>query len=154
MKINGKTFTGAFVKPVVFPRGDDRIVFKVQAILDYEEFEKLCPRPQAPMIKPLNGPERPDLKDEEYLKALNEYSLKNTDYLLLKSLQATEGLEWDNVDYNNPDTWKNWRQDLRSAGLTEMEVVHLLNEAIAVNGLDPEKIKQATEDFLREVPQE
>lgn len=151
MKINGKTFKGAFEKAVVFPRGDDRIVFKVQAVLSYDDFDKLCPRPEAPIITRPGKSNMVDVDDKAYVESVNIWAVQRTNYLVLTSLKATEGLEWDEVKLGDPETWDKYQDELSSAGLTDTELGVLVNAVMEVNGMDEDKIKQATEDFLSEV---
>jgi hypothetical protein len=49
MKINGEEIKGPNTELIVIPRSNGNpIVFKAQAILDFDDFDKLCPRPKPP----------------------------------------------------------------------------------------------------------
>jgi len=63
MKIHGKKITGPNIEIIVIPRGDERddIILKVQAILDMEPFETMCPRPEPPVKRLASGEEVPDI---------------------------------------------------------------------------------------------
>jgi hypothetical protein len=148
MKINGKSFAGPYTIDVVIPRGQESMHFKASAVLDYTLFDELCPMPQAPTIRKPNGTVTKDLKNPDFLKKETEWATKRTHYLILKSLEATEGLEWDTVNMGDSDTWGGYQKDLSAAGLTDIEIGRLVGAVIEVNGMDSEKIKQATEDFL------
>lgn len=148
MKINGKSYSGGYIATVVLPRGDDYIVFKCQAVMDYKEFDELCPRPDAPTIVRPNGEKSRNYEDPAYNKKLDLWANRRTAYMIIQSLEATEGLEWDTVKKGDPDTWKNFEDDLKNAGITQGEINALTEAILTANGLNQEKIKQATEAFL------
>jgi hypothetical protein len=134
---------------VVIPRdnGPD-YVFIARAVLDYTEFEALCPEPKVPFIgKPGKGTV-PNPDAPKYREAVEAYGLKRTNWMFVKSLEATEGLEWETIDMDDPETWGNLQKELEDSGFSIVEVLAITRAIIAVNGLDDEKIKAATESFL------
>lgn len=153
MKIGGKKISGPKTATVVFPRGDsedDWLVFKVQAVLDMENFENLCPLPQPPTIViAKTGEKKPDLDDKKYLAKVREHNTLRFTYTILKSLEATEGLEWDTVDMHKPETWNNYENDLKAAGLSTSERNYLLMSVIDANSISEDKLKEARDHFLR-----
>lgn len=49
MKVNGKTIAGPNVEILYLPRGEDVLEFRLQAVLDYGDFDLLCPTPMPPV---------------------------------------------------------------------------------------------------------
>lgn len=148
MKINGKTLNSAVIETIVIPRSDGDLVFRCQPVTDYTEFDAICPEPQPPRIKPRNGAEYADVKDKDYKIQMAAWGDRKSHYLFLKSLQATEGLEWSTVDMQNPDTWAGFTNDFKSAGLSETQISMILSTCIQACGLDTKKIEEATKRFL------
>lgn len=150
MRINGKVFTGPYIKTVVLPRGEDCMAFRLQAVTDHKMFDELCPRPTPAVIVKRGGEKVMDVDAPEFREALDVWAMKRTHWLFLQSLAATEGLEWDTVKMGDPDTWPNYQDELKEAGLTDSEIAILVEAMIEVNGMDQAKIKEATESFLAE----
>lgn len=148
MKIAGRIFTGPRVETVVLPRQDGDIVIKAKAVLDFDEFEKLCKAPEPPMMMKPGGEQLPLLDDKDYLKKLEAYADKKTNWMMLKSLEATEGLEWETVDFNDPDTWGNYQEELKKAGFSFAEVGTIVRLVSDACGLNQSKIEEATKSFL------
>lgn len=149
MKINGRVISGPYTDVLVLPRGsNESIIFKIQAILDDKDFEKILPRPNPPYIsEPGKEPYR-NFEDETFKAAINKWAEQKNHWLNIKSLSATDGLEWDTVKLSDPNTWKNWTDDLKNAGISEMEIIYLIRMIQQVNGLDQEKIEEAKKRFL------
>jgi hypothetical protein len=168
MKIRGREIKGPNEQLLVIPRpnievpeivdgkptgktisesGD--IVFKVRAVLDYSDFEKMCPTPQPPMVRKLGQAQAtPDISDVKYTEMLGRWASQRTHYMMLKSLEATEGLEWETVKINEPDTWEGFAKELEAAGLTNPEAAKLLGAISQVNGIDEDKYEEARQRFL------
>lgn len=150
MKYKGKKLEGLNTDVLVLMKGEERIVFKASAVANYKEFQELCSVPEPP-IKILPGGIRENNTSDPAFKAkLNEYAQKKTDYTVVKSLQASDDIEWDNVDIEKPETWKNWRTELEEASFTEVEVLRILQLCTRVNALDDDLLQQARESFLAE----
>lgn len=150
MKIQGKALKGAFIQTLVLPRGDDKIVFRAQAVLDYTLFDKLCPRPEPAITVMRDGTRKMETADPEYQAMLTVWSERRIAYLVLQSLAATEGLEWETVSLDDPSTWNNYQAELRASGFTEIEIGRIIEIVMDANGMDDAKIKQATKDFLQQ----
>lgn len=149
MKIKGKKIEGPNVEVIVIPRGvGPDIVFMAQAILDMEPFEKMCPTPVAPMKMVPGGAQIPNLQDVNFLKALEEHSIKRLSWMVLISLQATEGLEWDNVDISDHTTWNLFREEMKESGFSDIEINRIVGCCVSVNALSDAKIDAAREHFL------
>jgi hypothetical protein len=149
MKIQGKTINGPNVEYVIIPRGeDDQIVFHAQGVLGMEDFYNLVPEPVAPKIWHGDGQITSDYKDEKYKMKLVEFGLRRSQYIILKSLSATPGLEWDTVDLNNPETWGNLDKELKDSGFSDFEINRIKNGCYNANGLNEERMEEARKRFL------
>lgn len=152
MKIAGVAVVGPKDEFVVFPNrladGKD-LVFRARAILDYSDFDALEPHPVPPMIrKSSSGPAVLDVESPDYKKAIDLYAVKKYDWMIIQSLRATEGLEWDTINYSDSSTWANWRNELRTIGFTGTEINRILEIINTANGFNQQKIDEATENFL------
>jgi hypothetical protein len=79
---------------------------------------------------------------------MNEYNSKYNDYLFIKSLEATPGLEWETVNIDDPETWKNVHEELKNADLTPTEIQRIHYGIIEANGLSDAKVEEARKRFL------
>lgn len=150
MKLKGKKIEGPNVEVVVIPRGEkEPIVFKCGAVLDDAPFNKLCPEPQPPKMQRPGGSWSENVEDPEYRKSIEERWQLHSDWMILQSLTATEGLEWEMVDLGKPETWKGWRDELKAAGFSMMEINHVQMGVLRANCLDERVIKEARESFFR-----
>jgi len=157
MKIRGQQIEGPGVEIVVIPRPNTEhgdIVFKAQAILDFDDFEKLCPLPKPPTMRK-RGVEGlvHDIENPRYKQALTQHGNKRLAWMMITSLRATEDLEWETVDYSNSDTWENYREELKKAGFNEIEVGRLIRAVMIVNSLDETKLEEARNRFLAGIPE-
>jgi hypothetical protein len=150
MKINGKKIEGSNVEICVIPRGDDKepIVFKCQAVLDIEPFDQLCPAPRPPMIMKPGGKKIIDNENSKYKVQVEQHNAKRMGYLIIKSLEATEGLEWETVSLSDPDTWDNYSKELKDSGFSNIEIMRIINTCMSANCLDEARLERAREDFL------
>ena len=151
MKINGReVIADSFIETVVIPKGTEQFVFRARPLTssDIEMFNAFVPYPTPPtMLKPGKDPE-PDLKDVGYLQQRNEWAKLRTHFTFLMSLSATDGLDWDTVHLEKPETWGNIQTELDKAGFSDAEINAIFNAVISANGLDGNKIERATADFL------
>ena len=148
MKYAGKEISGPSTEVVVIPRSDGDLVFRAKAVLDYGDFEKLCPTPEAPPVIHKGGAKGFDTEDKVYLEAMDVWSSAKTNWMILKSLQATDELEWETVDMSDPATWGNYETELASSGFSPAEVFRIVGIVITACGLNQQKIDEATERFL------
>jgi hypothetical protein len=148
MRLHGVKIEGACVEEIIIPRGDDQIVLRAQAVLDDDEFNDLCPRPK-PQVMLMKGGKKVEKTDAPaYREALNTWGEQRVAWLVIKSLEATEGLEWDTVKVDDPSTWLNYRAELKSAGFSDNEQARILAGVMAANGLSETKVAEARERFL------
>lgn len=150
MKINGKVISGPNTIEVFIPRGNDEVLtFKLQAVLSYDEFDKLCPAPQPPTKVHKSGNKSPDYTDIHYKQALIHYETQRSNYTFLKSISATVGLEFDEVKIEDPNTWQFLEKELTDAGLSQIERSRIYSGILEANCLNQEKIDEARNRFLR-----
>lgn len=147
MKFKGQKALGPQPEYIVIPRGEDNIVFIAKPILDYSGFEAICPRPVPPGILYPDGRKGQDVDSPEFRKELGDYIQMRTDWYVVNALRDTPDMEWETVNYSEPDSWKNWRQELGEF-LTEREINQVLDGIATANGLDQAKIEAAKERFL------
>lgn len=153
MKIRGKVID--VPKPLIFaiPRLDehgepDDIIFTVKAVTDYTRFDQLCPRPK-PRTKMQPGHELVHLTDEPaYVEKMDQWADRRYAYLILTSLSATEGLEWNTVNLDQPITWLNWEEELKTC-LTDREVAIVLTKIGEVNAPTAERQREALDRFFQ-----
>ncbi len=148
MKIAGidpKTLSNEVL--LVLPRGETEIVFRAKGLSDMAEFDALCPTPKPPGKFTKDG-WIPNLNDPTYQQVLGEWARKRLGYTAVKSLAPSE-IEWDSVKENDPRTWSKWEEDLKSAGLTQVECNRVLALILEANALDDAKLHRAREVFLR-----
>jgi hypothetical protein len=151
MLLKGKRLQEPNKVNIYIPRGEsdeDTIVLTAQAIMNFDEFNRLYPEPKAPVTMAKGGEWRPDHTSDKYKDAMKKYGEMQHAYILLKSLQATEGLEWEKVNIDDPETWLLWKDELREAGFSEIEMIRIVQGIQEANSLSDEKIKKARESFL------
>ena len=150
MKLNGKILEGPNEVVIIIPRGnDDDIILTAGAVLSYDDFDAIVKEPVPPTIMHKGETvSRPLLTDPEYLKKQNEYHTLRLSWLMLKSLSATKGLEWDTIDLSDPSTWNDYEKELRSAGFSSIEVGRIIKGCMEANSLDQTKIDEARNRFL------
>lgn len=148
MKIHGKKVAGVYEELVVIPRNDGNLVFKARAISDYSAFDKLCPEPKGDIRMYPGGRQVEDVESPAYHAKMREWAQLRTHWMILHSLKATEGLEWETVDMSKSETWKSYGDEMTSAGLSPAEQGRIVHCVSVANGLDQSKIDEATESFL------
>jgi len=131
---------------LVLPRGEQSLVFRAKGLPEMEEFMALCPTPKPPGKLTKDGWVA-NVKDPTYQQILAEWARKRLGYIVVKSLVPSE-IEWDTVKENDPRTWSKWEEDLRAAGLTQVESNRVLALVLEANALDDEKLAKAREVFL------
>ena len=148
MKINGKKLDGPNIEIVVIPRQNGDLVFKAQAVLDYVECDKLNPMPLAPKMLLRGGGVQENVDDPTYQKAVDEWATRKFYYMFVKSLQATEGLEWETIKMDKPETWQNYKTEMQAGGLSPGEIARIEMCVTDACGLNQTKIDEATKRFL------
>ena len=149
MRINGKTISKPKNEIIVIPRDDEDFVFEAQAVFNFKPFDAVCPEPK-PVMK-TNQKTGQSVKNENhpvYVEEMKKYNEKRINFMIIQSLNATPGLEWETVKLEDPSTWKNYEEELRSGGLTEYEMSLLVRAVMKVNGLSEDIYNEAKKRFL------
>jgi hypothetical protein len=141
MRVNGITVAPPKPETVVV-RG---VVFTLVPVIDHAKFETLCPEPNPPQRRYPDGRVVTVTDDKDYQAKLDIWGHRRFEYMIVESMS---GVEWDTVDLNNPETWKNYKDDMRNAGLSEAECMFILNKILDVCGLNTSKIETETQNFL------
>lgn len=153
MKMFGQKVEGPNVEYIVIPRGNGNdIVFKAQAVLDPAPFEAACKPPQPGKKMLPGGVIKEDHDDPIYKDAVKVYGDLRYSWIVIQSLKATEGLEWETVNYDDPSTWNNWEVELKAAGFTRTEIQYVMLGVANANALNQDKIDEARARFLLSVP--
>lgn len=149
MKLKGKKISGKNIEYCIIPRSDgENIVFKCQSVMDLSDFDKLCPEPHAPLkMLPGKGKVR-DVEAPSYKVALEKRNEKRIYYITLKSLEATEELEWETVNMSDSSTWGNYETELRDSGFSNIEIMRIVNACMSANCLNEAKLEEARNSFL------
>lgn len=149
MKLNGVELGKPKNKIIPIIRGEEEIIFEAACITDQSELDNYLTDPEPPaVIRNGQTSASVDLNDKNYVEAVKENSTKRVDWMVAKSLLATEGLEWDTVDFTNPDTWGNYREELQQAGFNNFQIMRLVNGVLDANGLNEERVAEARNRFL------
>jgi len=148
MKIKGKSIDQPSEEVIVFPRGDGNLVFRAKPVTNYKDFDKICPEPKPRGTMKPGGVVSQDIEDPEYKKAMEDWATSKTHWMILKSLEATEDLEWETVNMSDPSTYENYVKELEESGLTAVEASKLFEIVQVACGLNQDKIDEATKAFL------
>ena len=149
MRLHGQTIQGIYVRDVVIPRDPgEPIALKVQAVMDFDDFDKLCPEPQPGKIIKPDGSNRLDLEDPKYKEAFSAWAEKRVFWIYCQSLSATPELEWDVVDPKNPETWPLLDKEFSDAGFSTYERALVYREIARVNCMDEEHLEASRKAFL------
>jgi hypothetical protein len=147
MKFNGNSISGTSEEVLVVPWNNTNLVFRARAILDTTEYEKLYPVPTPPTVRKPGGIVESDRTDKSYLEAIDKWAERKSHWYYVNSLVLPDGMEWETVDSNDPDTWENWIKELNTF-LPEATVARVAGLVMIVNGLDQKRIDEQTKLFL------
>lgn len=158
MRIKGKSPTPPRPVTVTIYREDENgspanFVFTCGAVLDFSKYEELNPRPKAPLITPRGGTPYHDENDGKYKLRLDAWGDLKVKWLAFQSLKATDGLEWETVNDNDPQTWKNFETELKTF-LTEGEYTRLFNAILDANSPTQNRRSEAMDVFTESQPGE
>ena len=160
MKINGRSMGDQPNEvPVVLPRpevfneeiedwenGD--LSFICKAVTSFDQLAELLPEPQPPVAIGKGNEKVYNKKDPGYKAQMHQYNLKQLAYIVIESLRDAD-LEWDTVELENPQTWLNYVNDFKSAGLNMIEINKICQGCMEANALDEEKLDKARKLFQR-----
>jgi len=149
MKIAGVELTapGNIIIPIV--RGDQEIIFQASCIIDYSEMDSVLkiPEPKMRVYKGDKDP-KPQIDSPEYKALVLDYTAQKIAWMVCKSLTATPGLEWETVDWVNPESWSNYEGELTLLGFNEFQINKLVSGVMEANGLSQSRIDEAKQRFL------
>ena len=81
MKLSGHTFDEPAIVYCILPREEEPVVFKCGPVLDYDEYDALCPVPKPPIQIHKGGVKVPDVKDETFLQQVATRSEQRINYM-------------------------------------------------------------------------
>lgn len=148
MKIAGVSLDSLYEEVLVLTRGEQDIIIRARAVKSMDEFDKLCPEPKAPGVRVKGGTFVPNYEDANYKKAMERHGEQRLAYMVLKSLEATPGLEWETVKIGDSRTWLEWKAELAEANFSSVEVNRIIAAVLAANSLDEKKLEEARKSFL------
>lgn len=146
MKIGG-VFITKCEEVLVLPRMTGDLVFRAEAVDSMEYFEQVCPRPTAPKRLKAGGVKE-EHHSEAFISELEQWSQRRYAYICVKSLEPSN-IEWTAVDLKKASTWAGWMDELREAGLADVEINRVQTLILDANSLNEAKLKEARDSFLR-----
>ena len=147
MKYFGRKIQGPNEEIIVIPRADGDIILKAIAIKNYDRFNELVKPPAPPKVLK-KGQKVDDFDNPAYKLSLTQFGEKRYAFLILETLRHSEGLEWETVDLNNPETWLNWDKELSDSGFSQNEIRLITTGVLVANTLDETKVEEARQRFL------
>lgn len=155
MKIAGKSVSLPSIQTVVIPREDGDIIFKLGPVKNLNaEFDKLYPEPNVPVRQKRGQEPVKEYSNPEYLAKIDKRNSARLGFMVIQSLRATEDLEWETVDLNDPNTWENYLTEMRASNLSEVEISEIVKGSIKANALDSDALDEAKDRFLRGLEQQ
>lgn len=143
MKVQGRKPSGLREELLVLPREDGDYAFKFRAVS--EDFPEKRPEPARKLVK---GAIVQDANDPEYRTRLDEWAVRKAHWHFLMSIAATEGLEWETVNIEQPATWANWEEELKNSGWSDAERQAIWQTYIKANFLSEDMLDEARKRFL------
>ncbi len=150
MKYKGKKIEGRNVTTLVIPRPDGDIAFIMEAVENFDEFDKLVAKPEAPEILRPGNVRELNLKDTKYQERLLEFAETRSHYMTITALKATTDLEWETVKDDDPATWGNWATELTESGFNDIELGLIVRRVAQANSLDETMLDDARSAFLQD----
>jgi len=150
MKINGKNISGPSIYTFVLPIGqnpEDYVVFKFRPLTSKDKFEEIMPKPKPPTFQKPGGESGVNLQDPRFQGAMEDWYSKKTDWEFLRSISATEGLEWSKVKEDDPNTWGLWKDELEEHfGFVQYN--RIFGAYLDANTLTEDRVEEARKRFL------
>jgi hypothetical protein len=149
MKMFGQKITDKNIETIVIPRANGKdIIFKAAAILNMDDFNRYLPQPRARLVTYPGGVTKANTDDPTHKIAMQQYYARRMSWMVITSLDATEGLEWEKVKKDQPDTWELWESELEDSSFTNREIRLIFDGVMAANALNEEKIEAARQRFF------
>jgi hypothetical protein len=149
LRIGGQTVDKPSEQVLVLPRanGDD-IIITARAVLSMEDFDRYVPAPQAKRAWVKGKGNILMTEDPGFLKEMETYGEKRFAFMAIKALEPSE-IEWEKTKLEDPSTWTGWTEELKEAGLSDVEVQRIVVCVMQANSLDEKKLTEARAAFLR-----
>ncbi len=141
------------VSEIKIPRPDGELNFKVAAIpLGLaRQFEKVVPKPAPPTSSVMRVGHAPDItrnwEDPEFLKSMEEFIFLRSLYMVYRSLELDENLEWPCKPVDIV-TMRTLAQSIVDSGLSDGDVSMILDRANHLSNIMPEDLEAARKRFL------
>lgn len=148
MKFSGKPISGPKPVIVAIVRDDGNLIFICKAVLNYDEYDKMCPEPKPPLTTMAGGAQRYEFEDPKYVDAMGVFAKRRNCWMRIQSIKDSPGLEWDTVDLGNPDTWLSLDDELMASNLTVGEQNAITRGILSANSMDEGKMAEARASFL------
>lgn len=147
MKLNGQSILPPQPIRIVIPREvGDPILLYAGPVLNFDKFRELVPMPKAPLVMRPGKGSYHDYESQVYKDREKRYGEQKMNYLIIKSLAYTEGLEWETVNLQDPETWDNYRTEMALV-FTESEIDHITVKVMEANFPTEERQREALERF-------
>jgi hypothetical protein len=147
LNIGGQTINGPSEEILVLPRVKGDIIITARAVLSMEDFDRYVRAPKAKRAFVKGKGNILLTEDPGFKKEMETYGEKRFAFMALKSLEPSE-IEWQTVKLEEPNTWLGWTEELKSAGLSEIEIQRIVVCVMQANSLDENKLKEARAAFL------
>ena len=154
MKFKGERIYSNFTRTITFWLNDSTSIdLTVRALTPEEEDElkELYKDPEPPVVTKRGGERSRDFNDPTYKTKVQEVGRQRLNYYVIKGLTATEDLEFEDLDPDDPETFHLLDKELKEANITEAMFSKIIQAALEANQITDSAIKQAEQDFL---PQE
>lgn len=146
MLINGERVNVPYRQNITFPRVEGDLVFTAEAVSVAEHFDRLCPPIEPKITRDKdNNIVKVHVDDDGYIRAIQDRNDKKFDLQVIKSLT---NVVWETIDLEDPSSWKNWKKEALSTGLSDLEVIDLVNKVFDTMRPTAALIKEQRESFL------
>lgn len=129
---------------VLRPGTKQEVVIRARAFRDWDEFNALCPVPEAPGRNERGKGFVRNYEDKTYKDRVKQRNTQQAGWMAFQSLYE---VEWETVESDNPKTWPNWEDELKDSGFTQIECNLIMGLVLDVNGLNEDKMRAARESF-------
>lgn len=148
IKIAGQEIDQTLPEDFIVLRGgtDQEVVIRARAFRDWDEFNKLCPMPEAPGRHERGKGFVRNFEDKTYKDRVLQRSRQQVGWMVLQSLYE---VEWETVESDNAKTWPRWEEELKNSGFTQIECNLIIALVMDVNSLNEDKMREARESFSR-----
>jgi hypothetical protein len=147
LKIGGVEIKGPKTALLVIPRENQDIALKFVAVTDDAEYDLLVPMPIPPKVMKVGVGTIENYEDTNYKAALKRRGEYREDWYFLESIKPSK-IEWETVKAENPETWKNWREEFKTAGFSVLEINTIYATFLETNVLSDKMLDEARLRFL------